>query len=709
MISVPTERGSRLSLPISPIRARDLAPLEIAVADGDHLAALHRTAELTPAARHTLGDRELFDRLDALVDAGGAGALAGIEIIGALIGDEADARLVTHLGSDRRLLRRHANWRLGERSLVSRAIPDLVHELGRGGLDTFHAHRTLRHWSTSDPAAILRALTTRLAVTDEPATRARLIDLVGAIRDRGTDDYLVDVAVDPYEPEAGRIAAIGALAERPSELVDEALTALVNSDDPIAAHAALALQRGRPTPRPTDTGLHVAQLVLAEGLDGQLSRGGQGETGGVASLLVSLGDALGSHPAIGHVTTIGRGTVTDALIGRLADDDGPWSYGTIPLGDATRPVTGANDAWEHVPAVERGIRRALRTAGSVDLLHLRMADVGTLIGAEVAAAAGIQTCFSLAPDPHNVIQSLQRRGDLDDDRFEQLDLDQHIWLRARLVEGLGRHADRVALFPRATSFPFLDAIVAGDAGDDSARRTAVVAEGIDIDSLHRAEREADIRTPDVVRELDRRIVDGRRGRPLLISVGRLHPVKGMERVVDAWAGNPRLRDMCNLVIVGGDLGRPSTAERAVLDQIGETLDRHPTARDGLVLLGGRPHADIARLLVSARRGRGDAWAPGGAYVDGAMKEEFGLAVLEAMAAGLVVVAPSTGGPSTYVTPCDTGVLVEPGGQLDAAIAEAFNLVELPGRAGRARRMVEARYSIGTMAAQLVDLYLTDAA
>ena len=65
------------------------------------------------------------------------------------------------------------------------------------------------------------------------------------------------------------------------------------------------------------------------------------------------------------------------------------------------------------------------------------------------------------------------------------------------------------------------------------------------------------------------------------------------------------------------------------------------------------------VLVSAARGRSGAWSSGGVYVDGALKEEFGLAVLEALASGLAVVAPSTGGPSTYVAQGDTGVLVEP--------------------------------------------------
>jgi glycosyltransferase involved in cell wall biosynthesis len=92
------------------------------------------------------------------------------------------------------------------------------------------------------------------------------------------------------------------------------------------------------------------------------------------------------------------------------------------------------------------------------------------------------------------------------------------------------------------------------------------------------------------------------------------------------------------------------------------------------------------------------------YVDGALKEEFGLAVLEALAAGLVVVAPSTGGPATYVEPGDTGVLVDPGTDLGVAMLDAFELVARSGRAERARAMVEQRYSIETMAAQLVELY-----
>ena len=112
------------------------------------------------------------------------------------------------------------------------------------------------------------------------------------------------------------------------------------------------------------------------------------------------------------------------------------------------------------------------------------------------------------------------------------------------------------------------------------------------------------------------------------------------------------------------------------------------------------------VLASAVAGLPGRWAPGGVYVDGALKEEFGLAVIEAMAAGLVVVAPSTGGPPTYVDHGDTGILADPGADLSGAVHDAFALVDLPGRAERARALVEERYSIDTMAGQLAALYQT---
>jgi glycosyltransferase involved in cell wall biosynthesis len=246
-------------------------------------------------------------------------------------------------------------------------------------------------------------------------------------------------------------------------------------------------------------------------------------------------------------------------------------------------------------------------------------------------------------------------------------------------------------------------------GEQRHQSVRVVAEGIDTRLIDRAIETAhtpcdNARPGDVLDELAARISPSRRGLPLVVSVGRFNPVKGMDRVVSAWASDPKLHEACNLVIVGGDLAAPSATEAAVLEAIDRLVPRFDRRRDGVILLGGRPRVDVARLLVSAVSGRTGDWAAGGVYVDGALKEEFGLAVLEALAAGLVVVAPSTGGPSTYVEHGDTGVLVDPGADLGDAIRDAFGLVARSGRQERARAMVEQRYSIETMAAQLVQLY-----
>ncbi len=684
--------------------------LRTLVGCGDYSTLLRRSSVLADAVVRTPDHHRLARNLGRLADESPVSAIVAIEALALLDHPRADNRLIAMLVHPEPVVRRHAAWRLLDRRPDERALPAILDLLVIGGIDTMHAHRTLRRWSAMLGHAIVRAVVARLAEVDAPAARARLVDLLGVIGD-DADPVLLHLALDEEEAPAVRAAAIGAVGQRSTSEIDAALQRLAAVDDAVGTDAALALS-ARPGPaahvdRGDRDGLRIAQLVLARGLDGQLSLGGRGDTGGVASLLVSLGEALARRDDVEHVVTIGRGTLTDAVLGPLSSSRIPLSYGMVAFGDDTRPAASANDAWEHLPAIERGIRRALQLAGPVDVLHLRMADAGTLAGANVAAELGIPVCFSVAPDPHNVIESLQRRGELDAESFLRLDAETHVWFRARLIERIASDADQLALFPRSKPMDFLERL--GIDGERRDQSSAVVAEGIDISSLDRALASARttsdrVRSGDVLDELAASIPPARRGLPLLLSVGRLNPVKGMDRVVAAWAAHPSLHETCNLVIVGGDLADPSSTEVAVLGTIDHVVPPSDSRRAGLVLLGGHPHDDVASLLVSAVSGRVGDWAPGGVYVDGALKEEFGLAVLEAMAAGLPVVAPSTGGPSTYVDDGETGVLVDPGDDLGVAIRAAFALVGRRGRAERARAVVEERYSIDAMAAQLVELY-----
>lgn len=118
---------------------------------------------------------------------------------------------------------------------------------------------------------------------------------------------------------------------------------------------------------------------------------------------------------------------------------------------------------------------------------------------------------------------------------------------------------------------------------------------------------------------------------------------------------------------------------------------------------------MATWLAAARLGRPGLAAPHGVYVSASVKEEFGIAILEAMAAGLVVVAPDSGGPATYVDDGVTGVLTgtTSRGALADAVGTALDLAAAPGtdrRAEEARDLVRSRFSIGTMAATLAAVH-----
>ncbi|RII86672.1 sucrose synthase (sucrose-UDP glucosyltransferase), partial [Clavibacter californiensis] len=247
----------------------------------------------------------------------------------------------------------------------------------------------------------------------------------------------------------------------------------------------------------------------------------------------------------------------------------------------------------------RGIRRVLRAAGRVDAVHLRMADVGTLAASTVARELGIPVVFTVAPDPHGVVDALDRSGALTRDRFGSVDEREHYWFRVRLVQRLAADAAHTVLFPRPELKRDMRRLVGIDV-DAHPERHSVVAEGIDVAAIERSRddamlgADADGSPARAFVELDDLLAglpEERRGLPLVISVGRLARVKGMASLAHVWAADPALRSRANLLIVGGDLDAPSSEER---EQLARILDAVPgadgpadAARHGLLLAGHR--------------------------------------------------------------------------------------------------------------------------
>jgi glycosyltransferase involved in cell wall biosynthesis len=521
------------------------------------------------------------------------------------------------------------------------------------------------------------------------------------------------------------------------------IAALASGDDRVAdavrlAESDRALRRldfvgGRSSQRTGSTGaedpcgVRVAQVHLGAVLDPDLLHSGVGDTGGIATLLVRLGVALARTPDIAKVVTIGRGTVRDVLDIAGQPVGGPRF---APVALEPEAGTAFGDSWPARISAERGLQRVVRLDGRPDVIHLRMADAGTLAAANVAAMLGIPTVFSLAPDPHGLIASREASGDLDRRSFGVDDDLTHLWYRVHLVERLARQADHVALFPRERLIDQLRELVGIDVTAAPGRFT-VVPEGIDVAQIRHASAAIaglSATAPDATNPgdagaaepggtpppgalgylLDRvaALPPSRHGLPIVLSVGRLNELKGMARLAEAFASNPALRARATLVIVGGNLDDPTAAEAIELARIRAAQAAEPDLATALVLLGHRPHGEIAQLLAAVRHGVGRLIGPHGAYACASRKEEFGLAIVEALAAGLPVVAPLAGGPATYVEDGRTGWLVDTGDPVALArgVARALDLAPRPGRAEYAAETIASRYDISGMAQVMTSVY-----
>jgi glycosyltransferase involved in cell wall biosynthesis len=649
-------------------------------------------------------------------------AIAAVHALGGVIDRDAGRRLASLLSDPRCFVREHAAWALGSGLPRFDAVGRLLGMVASGGFPGMLAQRALEQWTDAVPEALVAGLEGAMLGIVEPEARARLVETLGLVRDRLADAPLLRLAADEREPDIVRAAAVAALGDRPAdEAASAILHRLAGRDGPLADLARLALidrsAAGRALPRRTDD-CTIAQLFLHADIDPELSASGAGDNGGIATLLVRLGDALTAEPGGGvdRVLTLSRGSAADAAADALAleaeEGEIGHAYARIPM--PSDPVPAAQ-AWPWRVATRRGIRRAVRAAGGVDLLHLRMADVGSLAASEVARELGIPIVFTVAPDPHGVIDSLDRSGRLTREGFGDLDSAEHFWFRARLVQRLAANSAHTVLFPRPHLREDLRRLVGIDL-EAHAERHTIVPEGVDLVTVDAALDEASAHASGTdpgpalaeLRGLLESLAPERRGLPLIVTAGRLHRVKGMAALVDAWATGP-LAARSNLLLIGGDLERPSADEREQLDRIDAIVPPAERGSAGLMLAGHRPNDVTARWLAAARVGVPGLAAPRGVYACASLKEEFGLALLEAMAVGLFVVAPDGGGPATYVADGDTGLLtatwdpVRLADALELALATAAAEPD-DQRAERSRAMVREQFTIQRTARTLADVY-----
>lgn len=165
--------------------------------------------------------------------------------------------------------------------------------------------------------------------------------------------------------------------------------------------------------------------------------------------------------------------------------------------------------------------------------------------------------------------------------------------------------------------------------------------------------------------------------PTVLYVGRLSPEKGLEAALEAWGARERAME---LVVVGDGPSRTAMAER------------YPTVR----FTGRLPHGEVVEQMRRARA----------LIFPSTWYETFGLVVVEAMAAGLPVLASDLGVMPEIVGDLGADWLVPPG--RPGAWPAAMDRLDDPGAVDAggtsARRAYEHRFSEAGALAALESAY-----
>ncbi|KAM7275107.1 hypothetical protein ACFE04_016973 [Oxalis oulophora] len=146
-----------------------------------------------------------------------------------------------------------------------------------------------------------------------------------------------------------------------------------------------------------------------------------------------------------------------------------------------------------------------------------------------------------------------------------------------------------------------------------------------------------------------------RKKPLLFSMARLDRVKNMTGLVEAYGKNSKLRELVNLVIVAGYIDVNKSKDREEIDEI-EKMHALMKQYD----LDGQ-FRWIQAQTNRARNGELYRYIAdtGGAFVQPAFYEAFGLTVIEAMTCGLPTFATSHGGPAEIIEHGVSGFHIDP--------------------------------------------------
>jgi glycosyltransferase involved in cell wall biosynthesis len=367
---------------------------------------------------------------------------------------------------------------------------------------------------------------------------------------------------------------------------------------------------------------------------------GGGNSGGAAAFVRYLGNALARLQEISRVVTL-----VPAIEGRGNSRLGEGHLlARIPLGFDGTDISAY---LRHQDAIELSVATLMhQLPRRPDLVHLRFLDAASLSTARAAKRLSIPVIITLTPDPHRTMcdpSGFIRKVSLS----EGLDLLYRIYAGDQIAQladgiiGIGRQTAKNELIHY---FPQLEDITAYQVRSiDEGIPTEPAIESIDAAALFSQE--------NIACHFHKEFAD----LPVILNVGRLKPVKGQRNLVRAW-GESKMWQSYTLALIGGNFENPDADETVFLKFLASYLKDHPHLQGRLAHLPAQANS-IIRSIEHSLSSTNRPSLPN-LYVCSSAKEEFGISILEAMAAEMVVCAPLRGGAGTYLRHRVNGFLID---------------------------------------------------
>jgi len=389
---------------------------------------------------------------------------------------------------------------------------------------------------------------------------------------------------------------------------------------------------------------HNGLTILQSMFYGDFENSGKGNNGGMAVFLKTLGNELSKSKEVSLVVTL---TITNEWshnqsLMNFYSDNHLFLRAPIYI-----DATNKDPFLKKEQFIKRAINRFLiKLEIEPDIFHVRYLDNASKAVALLSKQLGKRLVFTLTPDPHRNMTN-------NDGTLKSFDANEYFQKlnKIKIGDELISESDQIVGIGNQTVGKELESYFPQLLKEDKKEALWMISEGIKADgNLKNTDEKLNSYKELNEINLKKEFFD----RPIILNVGRLEQLKSQDELLKAW-GNSSISDVYNLLLVGGDLENPSNEEMKMIHSFEEYLTAHPHLKDKFYHVGALSNEKI-RMIEKKIMEHQENYPQ--IYLCSSKKEEFGIAILEALSQKFLVLGPERGGVKSYLENDINGFLID---------------------------------------------------